>query len=209
MPEDTETIAKPKSTVEKIPVTMSDGRVVEFNKKQKLVKTSTIAEDGSVSVRLDFSNGQTRDFAVLSEMTARFAAHGAEQKLGDAIAGETDVNDAVESVDDLLKRLNAGEWTITRSAGAFAGTSILIQALVEASGKDVAAIRAFLENKTQSEKLALRRSDKLKPIIERLESDKASKNKNAVDTDSLLGELGLGAEPSAPKGKRAVAEAAE
>lgn len=181
-----------KTTVEKTPVTMSDGRVVEFNKKQKLVKTSSIGDNGEVSVRLDFVNGETRNFTMREDMVARFAAHGAEQKLGDAIAGETEIGDAVLAVDDLLGRLNNGEWTIARSAGAFSGTSILIQALVEASGKSVDDIKAFLANKTQAEKLALRRSDKLRPIIDRLEADKAKTAKNTVDTGALLGELGLG-----------------
>lgn len=180
-----------KPATEKRQITMSDGSVVAFNKKQKLVKTSTIADDGTVSVRLDFENGEVRNFTMRSDMVSRFAAHGAEQKLGDAIAGETEIGDAVLAVDDLLSRLNAGEWNITRAAGAFAGTSVLIQALVEASGKDVAEIKAFLENKSQAEKLALRRSAKIKPIVERIESEKASKSKTAVDTDSLLGELGL------------------
>lgn len=193
---------------EKISVTMGDGSTVEFNKKQKLVKTSTIGDDGSVNVRLDFVNGETRNFAVPSNMLSRFAAHGAEQKLGDAIAGETEIGDAILAVDDLLKRLNDGEWNITRSAGAFAGTSILIQALVEASGKTVEDIKGFLSNKTQAEKLALRRSDKLRPIIERLESEKASKSKNAVDTDSLLGELGLAGTAAPSKGKAKVTEPA-
>lgn len=196
---DTETASKPKT--EKITVSMSDGRSVDFNKKQKLVKTSTIGDDGTVSVRLDFSNGQTRDFTVRPDLLNRFAAHGAEQKLGDAIAGETDVNDAVESVDDLIKRLNNGEWNITRAAGAFSGTSVLIQALVEVSGKTVEEIRAFLDGKSQAEKFAMRRSDKLRPTIEKLEAEKASKSKSAVDTDSLLGELGIGdgSAPSKPK----------
>jgi hypothetical protein len=188
-----------KTTVEKVPVTMNDGRVVEFNKKQKLVKTSTIHDDGSVSTRLDFANGETRDFTAPASLLPRFAAHGIEQKLGDAIAGETDINDAVLSVDDLITRLNNGEWSIQRASGSFAGTSILIQALVEASGKSVDDIKAFLANKSQAEKLALRRSDKLKAIIERLEADKASKSKNTVDTDSLLGELGLGGDAAPAK----------
>lgn len=189
-----------KSTVEKIPVTMTDGRTVEFNKKQKLVKTSTIDEAaGTVTTRLDFTNGETRTFTAPTSLILRFAAHGIEQKLGDAIAGENDIADAVLSVDDLIKRLEAGEWNVTRSAGAFAGTSILIQALVEASGKAVDDVKAFLSTKSQAEKIALRRSDKLRPIIERLEAAKASKSKNAVDTDSLLGELGLGEAPAKSK----------
>lgn len=175
---------------EKTQITMTDGRVVGFGKKQKLIKESFI-DGNSVSVRLDFVNGETRTFALPENLFARFAAHGAEQKLGDAIAGETDINDAVISVDDLMTRLAAGEWNIQRSAGGFSGTSILAQALMEASGKPREEIMAFLGTKTQAEKLALRRSGKVKPIIDRLEADKAKNSKSAVDTDSLLGELGL------------------
>lgn len=200
MPE-ADTAPKPKT--EKVSVQMEDGSTVEFNKKQKLVKTSTISDAGDVALRLDFVNGAVRNFSVRPDMLSRFAAHGAEQKLGDAIAGESDINDAVIAVDDLIGRLNNGEWTIQRAAGSFSGTSILIQALVEVSGKSVDEIKAFLSDKTQAEKLALRRSDRLKPTIERLESEKASKSKNAVDTDALLGDLGIAA---APSGKKAKAE---
>ena len=183
--------------VEKTPVTMTDGRIVGFGKKQRLLKESTIGDNGSVSVRLDFVNGEVRNFTLPESLFARFAAHGAEQKLGDAIAGETDINDAVLSVDDLIARLAAGEWTVRREAGGFAGTSILAQALIEASGKTREDIMAFLGTKTQAEKLALRRSAKVKPIIDRLEAEKAKTSKSSVDTDALLGELGL----EAPAGK--------
>lgn len=196
------------TTSTKIPVTMEDGTVVEFNAKQKLIKTSTIDEaTGAIGLRLDFVNGAVRNFSVPAALLLRFAAHGAEQKLGDAIAGEKEIADAVLSIDDLITRLNAGDWTVRREAGAFAGTSILIQALVEASGKPVDAIRDFLSTKSQTEKLALRKSDKLKPIIERLEAAKATKSKNTVDTDSLLGELGLGGEPAPAAKSKKSAEA--
>lgn len=184
------------ATSTKVPVTMSDGRVVEFNQKQKLIKNSTITDKGDIAVRLDFRNGETRNFVPPASLIARFAAHGIEQKLGDAIAGENDIDDAVASVDDLMKRLQNGEWNITRQAGAFSGTSVLIRALVEASGKTVDEVKAFLENKTQAEKLALRRSDKLAPIVQRLEAEKQSNSKTAVDTSALLGELGLGSAPA-------------
>lgn len=179
----------------KTPVEMTDGRTVEFNAKQRLVKESTIADDGSVTTVLDFVNGQTRSFTIkpADELYSRFCAHGAEQKLGDAIAGEKDIDDAVLSVDDLLGRLANNEWTMRREGGGFAGTSVLIQALMEASGKELADVKAFLEGKTQAEKLALRRSDKLRPIVEKIEAEKASKSKSKVDTDALLGELGLDA----------------
>ena len=191
------------TATEKVPVTMEDGRVVEFGKKQKLAKSDTIADNGDVSVRLDFVNGQTRLFTVAaaSQLFARFAAHGASQKLGDAIAGETDLDDAVLAVDDLIARLTAGEWTVRREAGSMAGTSVLIRALMEASGKELAEVKAFLENKTQADKLALRKSAKIKPIIERIEAEKASNSKSTVDTEALLGELGLTAPEGGKKNK--------
>lgn len=181
------------TTTEKIPVTMADGSIVEFNKRQKLLKTSTIDTDaGTVSVRLDFVNGEIRNCTIPTSLILRAAAHGAEQKLGDATAGEADIADAILSVEEVITRLEAGDWNQPRAAGSNTGTSILIQALVEVSGKDVAEIKAFLENKTQADKLALRRTDQLRPVVERLEAEKASRSKNAVDTSALLGELGLG-----------------
>jgi len=185
---------------EKTPVTLTDGRVVGFGKRQKLSKNSTIAEDGTVTSTFDFINGQTRTFTPPAALLSQFIAHGIEAKLGDAIAGESDIEDAVIAFDALLDRLSKGEWTAPRKAGEFAGTSVLIQALVEASGKTVAEIKEFLAPKTQAEKFALRRSDKLRPIIERLEAAKAAGSKSTVDTDSLLGELGIsGPAPKASK----------
>lgn len=176
--------------VTKIPVTMTDGSVVYFGTKQKLVKTSTIGDDGSIVLRLDFSNGQTRGFTMPESLRNRFAAHGMEQKLGDAIAGESDVEDAVVSMDDLIARLSNGEWTAARASGGFTGSSVLIRALVEASGKTPEAIKEWLSTKTQAEKLALRRTEKLAPIVARLEAEKGAKAKTTIDTDTLLGELG-------------------
>lgn len=182
----------------KTPVTLEDGRVVEFGAKQKLQKTSTIAEDGTVTTELVFRNGKTLSFTPPASLIARFVAHGVEQKLGDCIAGETDPDDQVLAVEDLITRLNAGEWNVGRSsAGSFAGTSILARALVEVSGKSAEEIKTYLSTKTQAEKIALRGSNQLKAVIQRMEAEKQSKTKSTVDTDSLLGELGL----DAPKGK--------
>ena len=176
---------------------MSDGRIVDFTAKQKLVKESLInPETGVIITRLDFRNGQTRSLTIPSNMILRFAAHGAEQKLGDAIAGEKDFDDAVLAVEALIKRLEEGEWNVAREAGAFTGTSILLRALVEVSGKTVEQIKAFLDTKSSAEKLALRRSAKLEPTIKKLEAEKAAKSGTKIDTDALLGDL-FGDEPEA------------
>ena len=195
----------PEAATEKTPVQMTDGRVVLFNKKQRLLRESTIAETGEISLRLDFRSGETRSFVLRPDMLAQFAAHGASQKLGDEIAGEADDNDAVVAVDDLIARLNNGEWSVGRKAGEFAGVSNLIRALVEATGKTIEDIKAYLSTKTKPEKAALGLSSKIRPILARIEAEKPSK-KVIVDTDSLLSELGLeddGASETAPKGRKA------
>lgn len=169
-------------------VTMTDGRVVDFAGKRKLLKESSVNADGKVQVRLDFRNGETRLFTIPDDLLNKFAAHGAEQKLGDEIAGLNDVEDCVLAVDELIDRLYNGEWGVKREANGMAGTSVLVRALVEHTGKTVEQIKQFLSGKSQAEKVALRNNPKIKPIVERLEAEKASKKAN-VDTDAMLGEL--------------------
>ena len=169
-------------------VTMTDGRVVDFAGKRKLLKESSVNADGKVQVRLDFRNGETRLFTLPDNLLTKFAAHGAEQKLGDEIAGLNDVEDCVLAVDELIDRLYNGEWSIKREANGMAGTSVLVRALVEHTGKTVEQIKQFLNGKSQAEKVALRNNPKIKPIVERIEAEKASKKAN-VDTDAMLGEL--------------------
>lgn len=169
-------------------VTLTDGRIVDFAGKRKLLKESVLNADGTVAVRLDFRNGETRLFTIPGNMLAKFAAHGAEQKLGDEIAGLTDTEDCVLAVDELIDRLYNGEWGVKRESNGMAGTSVLVRALVEHTGKTVDAIKTFLAGKSQAEKVALRNNPKIKPIVERIEAEKASKKAN-VDTDAMLDAL--------------------
>lgn len=178
---------------------MDDDRVVDFPGKRVLQKESFITPEGEVKVRLDWRNGETRTFTIPTALMAKFAAHGAEQKLGDEIAGlkdkdgkDADIEDKILAVDDLIERLVAGEWNVKRESSGLAGTSVLIRALVElyAGAKSVVEVKAFLKDKTQAEKLALRNSAKLKPIVERLEAEKAAKAGAGIDADALLAGLG-------------------
>ena len=185
--------AERKTTVYK-EVTMDDGTVVKFPGTRRLLKSSTVSEDGfTVTVRFDFVHGETRSFTIEANapLFARFAAHGIEQKIGDEVAGLDDVEDMVLAVDEIMDRLNGGEWQAKRETNGMAGISVLAKALVKASGKPAQDVVAFLKGKTNAEKLALRQSPKIKPIIEELEANKKRKPKTEVDTDSHLAELGV------------------
>ena len=168
-------------------VTMQDGRKIEFAGNRKLLKSYEITPDG-IFIRLDFRNGETRDFRIPDSLMGQFAGHGGLQKLGDETAGMKDVDDMVLAVDETIDRLNKGEWSTRTEGGSFAGGSILLRALVEFSGKTVDNIKMFLKEKTPAQKTALRNSVQIKPIIDRMESEKASKGPS-VDTQALLGEL--------------------
>lgn len=166
-------------------VQMTDGRSLDFVGKRRMLKTSWSNDEGTF-VRLDFRNGETRTIQLPESLIRKFAEHGAEQKYGDATAGiKDDIDDMILEVDDLNDRIQKGEWTTQREGGGMSGTSVLLRALVEFSGKPVEDLKAFLKGKSQTEKMALRASSKLKPIIDRLEAEKASKASH-VDTDALL-----------------------
>ena len=184
----TEAKTKAKAEPQIETVKMTDGRLVDFAGKRKLLKESVQAATGEVQVRLDFRNGETRLFTIPPALLAKFAAHGAEQKLGDEIAGVEEVDDCVLAVDELIDRLYNGEWGVKRDSNGMAGTSVLLKALVEHTGKTAEQIKAFLKDKSQAEKVALRNNPKIKPIVDRIEAEKASKKSN-VDTDAMLGEL--------------------
>ena len=178
----------PKSKAEVETVTLSDGRQVDFVGKRKMLK-DTIIEGDKVGVRIDFRNGETRTFWVPEELKLKFAGHGAEQKYGDETAGIDDIDDMVLAVDELDGRIQRLEWSVKREGGGMAGTSVLLRALMEFSGRTQEQVKEFLTGKTQADKLALRNSAKIKPIVERLEAEKLSKG-TKVDTDALLSALG-------------------
>jgi hypothetical protein len=194
----------PKKEVERVNVTMSDGRVVEFTGKKKLVKEVLVDhEAGTCSVRFDFVNGVTRTFQVHgSPLLLELAGHGASQKIGDEGAGETDVDDMVEAIDAVIKRLEAGSWSGRKEGDGFSGASVVIRAIAEASNKSVEAVKKFLEDKlaaaeAKGEKLTRQAlyssfrnpNSKTGQIILRMEQEKAAKS-NKVNADELLSELG-------------------
>jgi len=191
------TAAKAKVAREVKTVVMSDGREVEFAGKRRLLKTAEISDDGfDVTITLDFVNGETRQLKLAANkpLFAKFAAHGMLQKLGDEVAGLDDVEDMVIAEEDLIARLEGGEWGAERMRGesnAMAGLSVLAKALVQVSGKTAEAVKSFLKTKTNTEKLALRDNPTLKPVIAELEAKKKQKPKdNGVNTEDLLSELG-------------------
>lgn len=217
-----EAVAGEKATKSKTEVTMvqmTDGRQVGFAGKRRLNKDilidsskitvdngSAVFEAGAVAVRLDFRSGETRTFAIPMSLLAQFAGHGGAQKYGDELATPSDKplsdEDMVMAVDALDERIQKGEWGVARESGGFAGASIVVRAIMEASGKSQEEVKAFLQKKldgaeARGEKLSRKElydsfrnpNSKTGQIIKRLEEEKLAKSAK-VDADEALAELG-------------------
>jgi hypothetical protein len=185
-------------------VKLTDGRTVDFPGTRKMQKETFLTDDGKVIARFDFVNGETRSIKLRDDMILKFAGHGALQKIGDSGAGEKEVDDMVEAIDSTIQQLNNGEWNVKREAGGFSGTSIVVRAVAEVTGKDLATVKAGIEKKLEALKAAgkettrqalyasFRQNPKIAAVVQRLESEKTKKAASGVDSEELLGELAAG-----------------
>lgn len=150
------------------------------------------------TLTLIFANGETlimHGDTLTSDMQQYAMMHGLKQKLVDAAAisrnPETGraatVEDKYQAVKAVFDRLLSGQWNTTREGGATGG--LLLQALCRmyAGRKTPEELKAFLADKTDAEKTALRKNPRVAAIIDeiRAEQGKAAN----IDTDELLGEL--------------------
>lgn len=197
-----------KKKTEYTEVEMNDGRKVKFAGKRKVQKEVLKNEAGEpTGVRFDYVNGYTHSLhfhEIPRQTTLELLAHGVAQKVGDEGAGVTNTDDIVLGHADMMKRLKGGEFYAAKQAGdSFAGASLVIRAIVEATGKTVEDVKVFLDKKldqakakgeklSRSELYASFRNPKSKTgqIIERLEKEERSKA-SKVDADSLLEEVGV------------------
>lgn len=164
--------------------------------KRNATITATITDN---QLTLSFANGETlmiRGDALHTDVQQYALMHGLKQKLVDAAAisrnPETGraatVEDKFQAVKTVYDRLLAGSWNAVREGGTATG-GLLLQALCRmyAGRKTADELKAFLADKSDAEKTALRKNPRVAAIIEdiRAETGKAAN----IDTDELLGEL--------------------
>lgn len=215
----TEAIKRPATAYTEVELT--DGRKVSFAGKRKLLKATLIDESkvaidedngivqferGAISIQMDFRNGQTRLLELPLSLIGRFAGHGAEQKFGDELAAPSSKplseDDMVLAIDSLYAIIQKGEWGKGRAAGGggVAGAGIVIRAIVEASGKTIEEVKAFVEKKLASDDTLTRPAlynsfrapgTRTGVIIARMEAEKIAKQveKDGLDADAALGDI--------------------
>ena len=205
--------APKKVKTEVITVQMEDGTTQEFTPKRLMNKDHTISEDGKVTLHLGFKNGVIRNIVLPPTLIAKFAAHGAEQKYGDELAGivkpgETvDMDDVVLTIDTLDGNIQKGVWSTRAVGDGMGGTSVLIKALMEYGGRPLEVVKKFLSDKDAKFKAALRLDNKnknkagltMEDIVKRIEAEKAAKLPKIDTTGALnaLNAMGEGDEATA------------
>ena len=121
--------------------------------------------------------------------------HGLKQKLvdGAAISRNPDtgkpasLDDKYDAVAEIADRLIAGEWNKRREGGETGG--LLLRALLRMydGRKTRDDVVAFLDGKTDAEKVALRNNPKVAAIIAEIKAERVADS--SIDSDAILGEL--------------------
>jgi hypothetical protein len=197
---------KEKAVVTQVVMNDGTGRVAEFAGKRRMLKFSGKGPDGKLYTRIDFINGETRTFELVPALIEKAALHGFEQKLGDEVAGETNIDDMVSAIDSLGARLQEAKgpesWNQPREPGdSFSGSHVIVKAICEVSGKTKDEVIAWIDKKlstpAKNEKgeevkvtrqalyKALRGSKQYGPTIAKMESEKSKKDVD-VAVDDLV-----------------------
>ncbi len=153
----------------------------------------------------------TVDMPTLSDdIRNRAQVHGLVQKISDAAAIAkaelpSDPAEAAsvkyEAMRSVATRLMEGEWSKRSGDGSAPVAGIIFRAFAEWAAdmakkakKDVPsteALRAVYDAKDRAGQLALRTVPAIAKIIERMKSERGASAANSVDSNALLGELGL------------------
>jgi hypothetical protein len=179
-----------------------------------MAKKSLISVGADNSV-LTFTVGNAGTFtvdasALPDEIRTRAMLHGLVQKISDAAAmpkadltGDVELDAATkyEAMRSVAERLTSGEWSKRSGDGSGPVAGVIFRAFSEwvgdmAAKKKVAApsdekVRETYDAKSRAEQLALRNVPAIAKIIERIKSERGSDASKSVDTDELLGELGM------------------
>lgn len=159
-------------------ITMSDGRIVVFGKRQKCRK-EIISE---TEIRFDYLNGKVLVFDISkceAETQRNLGLHGGKQKIGDEGSDEDSADSYHAVCAAMIDRLYAGTAFERAGGGGFQDT-ILIEALVRATGQSYSEVAATMKTCDAAERAALRTDETVAKFIKEVEAER-SKDVNAAD----------------------------
>lgn len=130
-------------------------------------ETLVVSVAGAGELRFDMSS-------VAGEIANQAMVHGFTQKICDAAAIPRDertgrsasAQEKFEAMRVVMERLQAGEWNARREGDG--GDGLLARAIAEVRGREVEKVRAWLGERSASEKRALRAVPEVAAVIARL-----------------------------------------
>lgn len=137
----------------------------------KICKRKIVSEN---EMLFQFANGKefVIDVGMFDvEIQKRFALHGMSQKLGDAFADAADVDDAVGKFTALREQLEAGDWSGKRETG----TTLLLAALIRATGKTEAECKAVYDGLSADDKKAALKIPAVAAAVAAITAERAAK----------------------------------
>lgn len=98
--------------------------------------------------------------------------HGLKQKIVDSYVGNNgDVAVAAGLAEAMAQRLRDGVWNL---GGGVAKESLLALAVAEVTGQEMADVIAKLAEKSKEERAAMRKHPQIKPVLLRMEAERAA-----------------------------------
>lgn len=186
----TESIAAAQAKKSNV-VVMNDGRSVDFGVRGKLKKTIEFVGEGAdavVKISVDVINGDTHtlEFNASHPLLMTLAAHGASQKITDAITKAEDNDDVSLGVASQIQQLLEGKWSQRPAGEGLAkGFSSLLEAIrrvksakepgqYEIGSENFARLKANLLSKTEEQIKDFKANQTIKALIAEIESEKAA-----------------------------------
>ena len=116
---------------------------------------------------------------VSPEILARLALHGASQKIGDSYAGakesgEDPVAYATAAINDTIKQLYEGSWSVGRTGTGAPRTSLLVQAYAQVKGITLEEAQEVIGGLNDEEKKVVQAAKKVAAAIAAIRAEQAA-----------------------------------
>jgi hypothetical protein len=161
----------PRASGERIAHINQTGVEKVATRQVKMHKTFKLSPNGGgVELHLQFSDGQVVEYVLPISLNPHAAGYGALRKLGDLANGKQSLAELKQQVTAQLDRWDNGNWNNYKGPG---GTSVVMKALMEHTGKSATEIKAFLASKTMQQKADIKRLPEVAAIVRRLAKPKA------------------------------------
>lgn len=144
-------------------------------KESKVTVASKLHEDGAISHKMTFANGQTRLILIRPDHTLaqRFLADGVKKGLLSRINSAKDSDDAVRKIDELEAKWDKGEWALQAEEKEIKVPD-LVRAVAAYKRISVEDAKAAVDKLTKAQQAKVRAIPEVATLLATYKADKGS-----------------------------------